>query len=359
LAAALWHQFELGKLDMEILLIGPYPPPIGGNSVHVQRLLNLLIKDGNNVHVFDMFSKSPERRHPNLIVAGETVIQQLINLLKLAFTSPAKGIIHFHVSGMRRFRWLAPLLLLLFLRQAKIITIHSGSFVAESNNLISRIFLRLLVYLCKEIIVVNLGQADFLLKLGTAQEKLTVIPAFLPQDSSSELIPPEIMALAGGKKLVLTSGYLTPLYNYDVLIDCIEELAEEDFHIVFAFYHTVDENYSTHILKRLSQFKNITILRDKTPEVFVSIMSVVDVYVRSTLTDGDAVAIREALAYGKIVLASDCVERPKEAHLFSDNKALLDLLVQISANTLPTQASSTESYFDAIKNVYSRVNSSR
>tara|TARA_B100001964_G_C13836589_1_gene423934 strand:- start:348 stop:479 length:132 start_codon:yes stop_codon:yes gene_type:complete len=40
--------------NKSILIIGPYPPPPGGVSIHVQRLEKLLIKEGFYVDIADV-----------------------------------------------------------------------------------------------------------------------------------------------------------------------------------------------------------------------------------------------------------------------------------------------------------------
>ena len=38
---------------MHILIVGAYPPPIGGITVHVKRLFSALKENGHQVTVFD------------------------------------------------------------------------------------------------------------------------------------------------------------------------------------------------------------------------------------------------------------------------------------------------------------------
>jgi len=49
---------------------------------------------------------------------------------------------------------------------------------------------------------------------------------------------------------------------------------------------------------------------------FSSLTEFLSVYIRPTITDGDSIAIREALSAGVKVIASDCVVRPKGVQLF-------------------------------------------
>ena len=53
---------------------------------------------------------------------------------------------------------------------------------------------------------------------------------------------------------------------------------------------------------------------------FVEILKVSDCLIRNTTTDGDSLSIKEALYFGKKVLASNCVSRPEEVQLIKSSK---------------------------------------
>lgn len=339
---------------MHILIIGPYPPPLGGNSVHIQRLMLLLQAANHCVKVLDILSENPATSQPEEVLSlSGSAIRKLVGLLSVSWSTPRDTIIHIHVSAMGRFKQIAPLLLILFWRQPKVITIHSGSFIQQVSTSWLQFYIKQILCCFNGIIVVNDEQAEYLKTLRIPPEKINVIPAFLPPAPDTSSVPDQIAAVVGKKILVVTSGYLTPLYNYDLLIDCIERLDQDAYHFVFAFYNTVDSPYEAHISERLALFPNVTVMRDQSPGVFAGVLSQSDIYVRATHSDGDAVAIREALYFNKTVFASDCVKRPDACKLFisGDSSDLMRLF--LSDHPVVFQAS--EPYFQRILNVYHKV----
>jgi len=251
--------------------------------------------------------------------------------------------VHIHVAAMGQFKRVAPFLLFLFRRQPKYVTLHSGTFVREFDHFLSKIYLREMVKHLTKIIAVNLEQYNFLRDNRIPTSKLALIPAFIPAEPVMDL-PPEILRKPKpGNTVVVTSGYLSALYNYDVLIDCIERLDEEVYTFIFAFYNKSDQEYEEHILGRLRNANNVVIFRDQTPEIFLSILNVTNIYVRTTVTDGDAVAIREALYLGKNVFASDCVEHPQGCVLFDEAvpESLLRLFIEYDKNPHEPEPSHT------------------
>jgi len=316
---------------LQVLLISPYPPPIGGNTVHVQRLLEFLLLRQHQAWVLDYTGKSAplseENEHVWYLKAG--IIGKLKNLVAIVRKIDRGVIVHFHIAEMGRFKWIAPFLLLLFFRQTKVLTIHSGYFVQLMDYPAMRTYLSILFRFFDRIICVNKEQQDFLArKLRFPIQHTVIIPAFLLQAAAPELVPFEIQSLPSKKIKVITSGYLTKTYDYDPIIDCIEKISDTKIEFVFAFYHNIDPAYERHILNRLKPFTNVTILRDLEPGEFVSVLEQMNIYIRSTITDGDAVAIREALGFGKTVFATESVERPEACHLFAqgNTKELLALL---------------------------------
>jgi glycogen synthase len=347
---------------VDILLVGAYPPPIGGNSVHVQRLSRALAGHGHAVQVLDYVSSSEVKQPPvgvELITLPNEFSARISRLTRLSRSTPRPTLVHFHVSALRRFRWAAPLLLWLFRRQPLVLTLHSGSFPHEMRT--ARMWRRYYRYLMRRfthIIAVGVEQKNCLVEAGIPAERISVIPAFIPADSVSHGASRSEFAFPAGRTIVLTSGYLTPLYNYDVLIDSMQQLDADRFHFAFAFYHRRDPAYEPHILQRLAAFPNVTVFRDLRPDEFLGLMAACDVYVRTTLTDGDAVAIREALHFNKPVLATDCVSRPSECALFGTEDAdrLAELLrADPAAYRAQAQGSQAASPLDRILAVYQRA----
>ena len=316
---------------MDVVILGAFPPPLGGNSVHIQRLYTALNTHGLRVAVLDYLGVGPASTNADVVRLHGGWLQKLRAVASFAATTPPRAVIHMHVSGMGKFKWVAPFLITCFRRQPRILTIHSGSFVRQADRVGLRAYLSGLLKRFNEVVVVNDEQRRFLVRIGLSPHRVHVIPAFLLDESEIASESPLPAGTGNGKAVVVTSGYLTPLYNYDVLIDCAARLPADQFHFVFAFYHEVDAPYEGHVLSRLQDLPNVTVLRDRTPGEFLAVLRGAHIYVRATLADGDAVAVREALHFGKIVLASTAAPRPSACRLFppSDRSALETLLRRV------------------------------
>lgn len=62
---------------------------------------------------------------------------------------------------------------------------------------------------------------------------------------------------------------------------------------------------------------------------FCEVLKLSDCFIRASTTDGDSLSVKEALSFGKPVIASDCVDRPAECILYRTNDSD-DLLQKIS-----------------------------
>ena len=51
------HKYSNKIYNKKILIIGPYPPPMGGVSIHIKRVKTKLENQNNTVHVFDTSEK--------------------------------------------------------------------------------------------------------------------------------------------------------------------------------------------------------------------------------------------------------------------------------------------------------------
>jgi len=348
---------------MQVLLIGPYPPPIGGISVHIQRMLTQLSEGGHEASVLDYTAPHEGKAaiHENLIQLPAAPLAKVTTLFKIAYRLTKRALVHIHIADLERFIWAGPLLVVLFWRQKKIISLHSGSFIARTNHWRGRLFVRLLLSTFQHIVAVNVEQQTYLLNLGFPANKVSVIPAFIPQKPDDSLTPQALKERSAQKTVVLASGYLTPLYNYDGLITCISQLPTEEYLFVFAFYHETDPAYETHVMARLADLPNVIILRNQPPDVFIALMARCHIYVRPTMADGDAVAIREALSLNKQVFASDVVKRPSGTQLFPPHDAdrLLALFLQQRDDPEHTTVGAGESNFDKLLAIYEMIDSGK
>lgn len=300
--------------NINILLIGGYPLPYGGISVHIERLYKFIINSDDECQIlFTGFNKS------KLINNNDIVwIFDLVKLFKLKKT---EFIVHFQVSALRNLLKIY-LLTLIFKNHRKLITIHSGTFNKKLNkqSRFKHYFLRKVLRNFNCVIVVNIEQKQSLSSvLKINNNKIVVIPAFInPISSREDFANEDISFIEQSHKIkIVISGYLQDYYGYDLIIDYLEN--NQEYFGIFVFYGTHDKEYKNRIINRIKMIDNAHFFTDLSPQQFNWLLKNTDMYVRNTDRDGDCVAIREAAYWGVKVCASNAVPRPLGTELFSFN----------------------------------------
>ncbi len=319
-----------------IVLVGSYPPPFGGCSVHVQRLRRALQPDFD-VEVIDMYGRTRDPQDASVLRCGGRPVGVLRALQALRRSSAS--IVHFHVSAMDAFLWASrPMLASLGANARAIITIHGGSFVSSfrSGPTWRRAALQSVLRRFHRIVTVNDEQRRFLEELGIDGGRLKVVPAFLPPFAEESARVREILSpLEGCSPIIISSGYGMRHYGFHIILDALERYCGSRPGSIICTYNSYDESYMAELGKPRSV--PCVIARDLNPAEFAWILEKSDTYVRATDRDGDAVAIREALYFGKNAIASDCVHRPPGVVLFrTDDVASLSDALEMTASRPPT-----------------------
>lgn len=340
-----------------IVLLGAYPPPVGGNSVHVQRLHARLVSDGIDCNVVDVYGRAEEVAPAGVLrFTGGRVMALLKGLRAIRILRPQ--LLHIHVSAMRKFVLAWPLIALLLPRHCRtVLTIHSGSFARQSSwreGLESKI-----LQWFDRIVVVGQEQRTALLAHGVSPFRIAVIPAYLaaPIDTNDvELLSMVQSDRQKGLHIIITSGYGIPLYGHDQVASAIDVLRQrgQACALYVCTYNTFDEAYLAAVSGLGEQLPEFRLFRNLTPQQFTCLLAQCDIYVRATDRDGDAVAIREAHGAGIRVVASDAVRRPHYCRLYrlGDIQDLASaLLFELNSDERSEVTKESDSYQD-IRAVY-------
>lgn len=317
-----------------IAIVGAYPPPIGGNAIHIQRLSLACRRRGIECFVVDMYGQRASDTPEWVYRPGGGEARRLAGAVGW-LSRRSWDLVHFHVSSMDRFLWAAwPLLLATARFKSRLITIHSGSFVREmgARCLGFRTAAAHLLGKFSLIITVSQEQKEFLshvMKLDP--RRIEVIPAFIPPDAvENDHLPATIGDIAGRAPLIVGSGYAKPVYGHHLLLEAVRRLQASGMNVslVLALYSKYDQGYLHQLEAVAKTIDRCAITKDLSPQEFNSLLAKADLYVRTSFTDGDSVAVREALYRGCPVLASDCVQRPQGVSLFRTGsiEALYDSL---------------------------------
>ncbi|HTN85610.1 MAG TPA: glycosyltransferase family 4 protein [Sorangium sp.] len=316
-----------------VVLVGGYPPPYGGVNVHVQRVAHL-VQQRFDVDVIDVHAP------PSLPVAptsfpvyrcdGGVAPMRLLRAMAY-LRRRRRNIVHFHASALKNFAVAAfPLFWSLPPGTSKVITLHSGRLVSnyERSGPVEQRLVAAVLRRFDHCIAVNEEQVRFLERLGIPPQRTSCIPAFLPPTLVPDaLLQSKVEALrrAAGS-LFLVSGAALQHYGIDVAIDALRLLHRETGAkpgLIVILYTEYERAYLTGIERGLAEYgsEHSLLFRDLNPDRFSYLLSLVDVFLRPTTTDGDSVTVREAAYLHKQIIASDCVARPEGAALFETGNA--------------------------------------
>lgn len=346
---------------MQIELWGTYPPPIGGVSMHVYRLIHYL-------HLLDpeIILKNFGTKDPNLVYV-KTVKRKWIAFGQLLF-APTK-IIHLQSNNVVAF-----LGLLVFGVKHKIgITIHNKNLVAVKSRIkccIIRCFL-------KKVSFIILNDVDYkyalIKKFNCKEEKIHILPAFLPPIKMEfKGLDEDILAFrkkhkyllsANAYKLRLENG--VDVYGLDLLIRLVGELRKEgvDVGLIFCLPIIGDIEYYNKCLASIAklQLQDSIYIVQKNLQNGFEVWKLSDLFIRPTLTDMEGISVKEALFCGTPAIASDVCNRPSEAILFQNRnfedlkRKVLDVYhnqsVWKNKATLNAKENSVESIIEIYKNL--------
>jgi glycosyltransferase involved in cell wall biosynthesis len=212
------------------------------------------------------------------------------------------------------------------------VTIHSGAFPEELAALgrLKKTLLVLGLKCCTNVICVSDRLAISVANAGIQRSRIHISPAFIPPGQSENRSPRNAGSDLAAPPIpkVCASGYATPIYGWHTLLDAIDRVNSTcEYHL--AFYNEFEEPYFGNLLSRVRERANIKVHRNLTPEAFSALLSSCDLFIRPTTTDGDSIAVREAIYFGKGVIASNAVPRPDGCALF-DTESAEELAEQIA-----------------------------
>lgn len=310
-----------------VLICGPVRPPVGGVSTHIARLVERLSATGE--FRFTLCDEAQTRK-PGVFNLRSMRLSEYLGLVQRA------RIVHIHSSvGLAR---ALHLVVAVLLGKKSVITLHSW----RQGRLSTLLWRGLFALLRPELIVVSEAIAA---RFGGCGQ---VLPAFIEPSLASEAALPcnmtEWIAVhrAKGSTLLCSNAYrLTLLEGEDLygLGLCIEALALPEMEGAALVYVVSDPNFAP---ERLSQARariaglNLEdrVLLHEGAVSYIRLIGQVDISLRTTLSDGDALSVRESLALGKHTIASDVAVRPAGTRLYASGDVTdLVRVIREAANT--------------------------
>ena len=336
-----------------LLLVGDYPPPHGGVSVQIAALqARLAALPDARVAVLDIGTRRRERRPGCLPARGaRDFASALVAHAAGGFT------LHLHTNGHNRKSWLVSAACAaagLVNHRRTVISLGSGLMPEYVSGLRGpmRALVRRTVALTGAFIVRNERSAAVLRALGAAPDTITVLPGFYGV-SPEELGPaPEAMTAfaRSHRPLVGAVASLGPEYGLDLLIDAAARLRPRHpgLGVVLIGPDPVEQGLPSWALP----------LGELARPSMLAAVQALDVFVRPTYFDGDASSVREALALGVRVVASDTDFRPDGVRLFPRGDA--DALAAVIHRALAAPGARAESTaFPALLRLYDALEHGR
>jgi glycogen(starch) synthase len=299
------------------VLAGFYPPPFAGEPVHVMQLAQLLRDRGLTVEILNLNRQaSPSRQYHS----SRSRLRLLWRLLTVA---DAASILHLHTNGHGRKSWLMILVTGLAGRVrgvTAVLTLHSGllpGYVAGFGRFRRRLA-RWILRSFTRVICVNPEICRSLKRLGIGGSQTAVIPAFLGVPDAPELSAsdralvaayhPMLVAVAGGDE--------DPEAGLAVVLRAVQRLVPlyPDLGAVLMGWQVGAKTRP--LIVDLGLTDHAVCLGEVPHDRCLAMLRASDVTVRSTFVDGDAITVREALAFGVPVVASDTDFRPEGVTLF-------------------------------------------
>lgn len=280
----------------EILIIGSTPniAGIGGVSIHVERLLQWLDKKSFDYLFCDYKAESLRIQFQRIRISQ---------------------VMHLHISK--------PLPRLVYILYGKlfgtksVMTVHGN--VGRYSG-VNKLFNYLAIKLCDVPVLINEMSYE---KASKWNEKAILISVFLPP--VEEGVIPEYVYDAIEKAKTEEKSIVACNASAISYTDKGEEIYGVTFAIDFfknrkGYYLCISDPSGQYARKYEGQeFENVIFIPEK--HSFYKLMSLSDIMLRPTATDGDSISVKEGLYLGKKVIATDRVDRPDGVITFAYNDA--------------------------------------
>jgi glycosyltransferase involved in cell wall biosynthesis len=260
----------------------------------------------------------------------------LVQLLRHVWNDWA---LHVHTNGHNPKSWFIGLACGLAgqLGPGATLTLHSGLAPAylRSSAGWKREIARFACVLYDRVTCVNTEIADAVAELGVEANKVQITPAFLPIEVPDVSLPEDIETWLQQRSPVISATmFFRPEYGFEVLLSAVSRLKERFPGIGCFVMGCGEEHANAEALVERSGLRGCVYLGgDLDHELCLALMARSSVFVRPTFQDGDSISVREALALGVPVVASNVGTRPEAVTLFDagDVEGLVNAVVRVTS----------------------------
>jgi len=323
---------------MRVLQLGPYPPPHGGVQTNLVAIRRFLLSRGIPCAVINLTRY--RREDGDEIYYPKSPLEVLRLLSRLQY-----DIIHLHFGGN-----LSPRLMILALacclmpRSKTVLTFHSGGYpLSKAGKSATPLTFRgFVLRRFDRVIGVNQELEKLFRRFGVPAGRIRLIyPHAISLDSVESSLPDHLARFfqTHYPTLVTVSG-LEPEYDLSLQIDVLGEVRRRfpNAGLVIIGSGSLEREVRARIQSK-PYAEHILLCGDIPHTVTLRAIAESDLFLRTTLYDGDSISVREALLIGTPVIATDNGMRPDGTNLIprSDPEALRRTIEQILAQGAPEQ----------------------
>jgi glycogen synthase len=319
-------------MAMHILQLGPYPPPEGGISRNMLAIRDEAIAAGHKCSIIATSKSSTESNDANVYHP-----RSAFALLKL-LAAVKFDVLHLHIGGD-----VSPRVLLLaaaaaiFGRGKSVLTLHSGAYPHTKQAVAAKPF-SIRGFLFRRfgrIISVNEQLSDVFRRYGVADYRIKIILPYSLKMPNEKVVVPSHLAefCAKHSPVLLAVGGLEkeydPLFQIDAMRGVLKEFPSAGLMVVG------DGSLQNEVEKTVAACgyaQSICIAGNVEHAVTLHMIRAADIFLRTTLFDGDAISVREALFLGTPVVATDNGMRPAGVDLIpiGDAQGLLNAVRKLA-----------------------------
>jgi len=324
------HKYSDALRHTRIAVLGPLPPPLGGVSVHIERVIAKLKKQENTVY---QLTTTRELRYRCF------ALYCIRLLLFVCFRRPQ--LIIYHTTYLSNA--ISELQLLVYLKKRMsfdlVLVEHDCRFVHTLSTQKKKRYKRILEKVNKQIFIGSQTQQNFIDTNLICLQESSLEAAFLPPAVGNEK---ELLAaypdtlhtfiqchtpiiVANAFQMVVLNG--KDLYGFDQLIKAFSWCQQDmpNAGLVLLLAQKGDDALYSSLLQQVTMLgiqNNVHIVLGN--RVLWPLFKYTDLFIRPTLSDGASVSIQEAVYFGVPVIASNVCRRPKECVVYKagDKKEL-------------------------------------
>lgn len=289
--------------NKKIAIYGPYPPPLGGISVHIKRI-EYFLKEAKLPYTIFNFGYT---KRENVIPTNKSLFWYLKILFNRKF-----DLFHFHQFFL--FEFIFYFIFSKLNRTPALVTIH-GEDLFKVNKFLRGIFLFFLKKSNFKVISVSKNLNDLLVEKKIDS---TFISAYVPP-MDSELLPVEkdgrIYFLFSVWKL--TKKLSEEIYNVQLAFEFLAKNRERFKMLFFIGNEEIsDTKYLNSLIDDFDVKRDVDVFFGKNLVNYIQNCSFL---LKTNFVDGYGVALQEAMDLGVPAIASDVCVRPNGTIIFKDN----------------------------------------